>query len=89
MGWTVAEGSRFSGSTPPPPRPPAIRPRKRGYLNSLAGLFLVPGGVESTSRPGATPAHSYRRPVDRGRAPTRSTRPPPPGSVGRGWAVVG
>ena len=44
MGWTVAEGSRFSGSTPPPPRPPAIRPRKRGYLNSLAGLSLVPGG---------------------------------------------
>ena len=51
MGWKVAEGSRFSGSTPPPPRPSAIRPRKRGYLNSLAGLFWCRGGgVESTSR---------------------------------------
>ena len=50
MGWTVAEGSRFSGSTPHPRDHPPSGPASVVTFNSLAGLFWCRGGVESTSR---------------------------------------
>ena len=63
MGWTAVEDSRFSGSTPHPRDHPPSGPASVVTFNSLAGLFLVPGGASNT---GGQCGH--------GRAPTRSTR---------------
>ena len=50
MGWTVAEGDRFSGSTPHPRDHPPSGPASVVTSTRLRGFFWCRGGVESTSR---------------------------------------
>ena len=65
MGWTVAEGDRFSGSTPHPRDHPPSGPASVVTSTRLRGFFWCRGASNRPAgatrpRPGATPAHAPR-----------------------------